>query len=35
MLVIFDQPVYDDDGLFVICFKKVPYCIPDDLRPEG
>ena len=34
-LVIFDSPVYDDDGLFVVCFKKVPYCIPSDLEPEG
>jgi hypothetical protein len=34
-LVIFDSPVYDDDGLFVICTKKVPYCIPEGLEPEG
>ena len=34
-LVIHDQPVYDENGLFVICLEKVPYCLPDDLRPEG
>ena len=34
-LVIFEAPVYDDDGLFVICTKKVPYCIPEGLQPEG
>ena len=34
-LVIHDQPEFDEDGLFVICLKKVPYCLPDNLRPEG
>ncbi len=34
-LVIFDSPVYDDNGLFVICTKKVPYCVPEGLKPEG
>ncbi|MCP5237348.1 MAG: hypothetical protein H6945_16545 [Zoogloeaceae bacterium] len=34
-LIIFDQPVYDDDGLFVVCTEKVPYCVPSGLEPEG
>ena len=34
-LVIFDQPVYDRDGIFVICLERVPYCIPVGLEPEG
>ena len=34
-LVIYDQPVYDDDGIFIVCLEKVPYCIPEGLRPEG
>ena len=33
--ILFDQPVYDDQGLFVVCLKKTPFCIPDDLEPEG
>jgi hypothetical protein len=33
-LVIHDQPVYDENGLFIICLEKVPYCLPDDLRPQ-
>jgi len=35
VLVIFDQPVYDDDGIFVVCYKKVPFCVPAGLQPEG
>ena len=34
-LVIFDSPVFDDSELFVICLEKVPYCLPEGLRPEG
>jgi hypothetical protein len=29
------MPVYDEDGLFVVCYKKVPFCIPENLEPEG
>ena len=34
-LVIFDSPVYDESGLFVICLEKVPFCLPEGLMPEG
>ena len=34
-LVIFDSPVFDESGLFVICLEKVPYCLPEGLMPEG
>jgi hypothetical protein len=34
-LVIFDQPVYDNDGLFIVCLKKVPYCIDPNNIPAG
>ena len=33
--VLYDMPVYDEDGLFVVCYKKVPFCIPKNLEPEG
>ena len=33
--ILYDMPVYDEDGLFVVCYKKVPFCIPDNLEPEG
>jgi hypothetical protein len=35
VLVVFDQPVYDESGLFVIGTKPVPYCVPEDLEPAG
>jgi len=35
ILIIFDQPVYDPSGLFVIGSKPVPYCVPEDLEPAG
>jgi hypothetical protein len=35
VLVVFDQPVYDASGLFVIGYKPVPYCVPEDLEPAG
>ena len=35
VLVIFDQPVYDDNGLFVIGTTPVPYCVPVGLEPAG
>jgi hypothetical protein len=31
----FQQPIYDEDGLFVVGFETVWYCLPDDLRPAG
>jgi hypothetical protein len=34
-LVIFDSPVFDESGLFVICLEKVPFCLPEGLMPEG
>lgn len=34
-LILFDQPVYDNEGLFVVCLEKVPYCIPAGLDPAG
>ncbi len=31
----FDMPIYDEDGLFVVGYKTVWFCIPDDLEPAG
>lgn len=31
----FDMPIYDDDGLFVVGYETVWFCIPDDLEPAG
>lgn len=31
----FDQPIYDENGLFVIGYETVWYCLPADLEPEG
>ena len=35
VLVIFDAPVYDENGIFVVCLEKVHFCIPEGLQPEG
>ena len=29
----FEMPVYDKAGLFVVCYKTVSVCIPEDLEP--
>ena len=29
----FEMPVYDKAGLFVVCYKTVSFCIPEDLEP--
>jgi len=31
----FEQPIYDDEGLFVVDYETVWYCLPNDLEPEG
>lgn len=31
----FEQPIYDDEGLFVVGYETVWYCLPVDLEPEG
>ncbi len=33
--VPFEQPIYDSDGLFVIGYETVYYCVPADLEPAG
>jgi hypothetical protein len=33
--IVHEMPVYDEDGLFVVCYKKVPFCVPEDLEPAG
>lgn len=33
--VPFDMPIYDDEGLFVVGYETVWFCIPDDLEPAG
>ncbi|MEL6139449.1 MAG: hypothetical protein AAFQ61_04090 [Cyanobacteria bacterium J06626_23] len=35
ILVMFDMPIYDDDGLFVIGFEPIPFCIDEDTEPAG
>jgi hypothetical protein len=34
-LSAFEKPIYDEDGLFVIGYETVWFCIPDDLEPAG
>ena len=31
----FEMPVYDENGLFVVGYETVWFCIPDDLEPAG
>ena len=33
--VMFKMPIYDDNGLFVIGHKLVPYCIDENTAPAG
>jgi len=35
VLSAFPMPIYDDDGLFVIGYETVWYCLPEDLEPAG
>ncbi|MGE0545043.1 MAG: hypothetical protein AB7R89_33215 [Dehalococcoidia bacterium] len=35
VLIMWEKPVYDADGLFVVDWELVPYCIPEDLEPAG
>ena len=35
VLTPYDMPIYDEDGLFVIGYKKTWFCLPVDLEPEG
>jgi hypothetical protein len=35
ILIMWDMPVYDSDGLFVVGHVSVPFCIPEDLEPAG
>jgi hypothetical protein len=34
-LVIFDRVVLDEDGLFPVCVRTVPFCVPEGVGPEG
>lgn len=34
-LVLFDQPIYDEEELFVVGYESVPYCIDENFEPEG
>ena len=31
----FEMPIYDESGLFVVCYEKVWICIPEGLEPAG
>lgn len=31
----FDQPIYDEAGLFVVGYETVWYCLPDNREPAG
>lgn len=35
VVVFWDQPVYDDEGLFVICLKRAPFCIDPGAEPAA
>jgi len=34
-LIMWDAPIYDEEGLFVVDSEPTPVCIPDNLEPEG
>lgn len=34
-LAPFDMPIYDRNGVFVVGYKTVWMCLPDDLEPAG
>ena len=29
------QPIYDDEGLFIIGHEPTPYCVADNAKPQG
>jgi hypothetical protein len=35
VLILWNKPIYDADGLFVVGWELVPYCVPEDLEPAG
>jgi hypothetical protein len=35
VLVMWDMPIYDDEGLFVIGYEPTPFCVDEDLEPAG
>ncbi len=35
VLTWYEQPIYDEEGLFVIGWEKVSMCLPEDLEPVG
>jgi hypothetical protein len=35
VLVMFDMPVYDANGLFIVGYVPVPFCVDEDLEPVG
>ncbi len=35
ILTWYEEPIYDEQGLFVVDWKKVRVCVPEDLTPEG
>lgn len=34
-LIIWNQPIYDEEGLFVVDHEPTPYCIDEDFEPAG
>lgn len=35
ILIMWDKPIYDEQGLFVVGHEKVPVCIPENTEPAG
>lgn len=35
ILIMFDMPIYDDEGLFVVGHEPTPMCIDEDTQPAG
>lgn len=35
VLIMWDMPIYDDEGLFVIGYEPTPFCVDEDLEPAG
>jgi hypothetical protein len=35
VLIMWDMPIYDEDGLFVIGYEPTPFCVDEDLEPAG
>ncbi|ERN42073.1 hypothetical protein KR51_00014140 [Rubidibacter lacunae KORDI 51-2] len=35
VLIMWDKPIYDEEGLFVVGYEPTPICVDEDLEPAG